>query len=1531
MNTRGPVEQTSAGPPFFRPEEKFGNPTLKKRDGPRQEPGFIRIFVRLPCCCVFEEASETERSIHFTLTYMRKNQKLFRKGALVLLSLLALWTPAGAQVALKSGAAYVVQNVATGSFVTNGGSMANDVPLALADRDAGSAAQEWTLIAIDEDEGLWVLYNAYAMKAADMALTSTADRQGRLIQWNYSGSANQAFRIAPVDDAGEVFQLVCNARPGQAVAAGDDGGLSLSDDLGSAATHFRLEALPASDVCRPVPGQYYNIVAANVGGGTQVLSNLGSRALDAPIRLVSHDDADTGQKWQLVAAGEGFQLLNTSTYTAIDLATEKAVSSSLLQWRPDASNDNQKVRFTEIDGRPGTYQLSATKNGVTRYILPQSGGSVIRTASASDPDTYFTLQLTSTPPEPIKEDWENEEVFAINKEEAHATYIPYASTERMKADARYDKPWLTPTSAEVLDLNGVWRFKFVPEPSQRPGEDFYGDNADVSGYDTISVPSCWEMKGYDRPIYVNVGYPFADNPPYIQLSSSYTNAGMGANPVGSYRRDFTLPQGWEDKEVFVNFEGIYSAAYVWVNGHFVGYTEGANTDARFDLTRYVRTGSNNISVQVFRWSDGSYLEGQDMFHMSGIHRDVYLVATPRTYVHNHVITSQLDAGADYTSGTMSVRLDMVKREAGATSKTVDVTLLAPDGSEVASKSVDVAFAATDSLRTETLTFDGLSGLALWSAETPNLYTVVVSQKDAAGQEESVFSTKYGFRDVAITDGLVYINGQQVYFKGVNTQDTHPVRGRSIDVPTMLRDVEMMKLANINTVRTSHYPRQPKMYAMFDYYGLYCMDEADIECHKNWSDGASMTNNPSWEASYVDRMVRMVRRDINHPSVVFWSSGNESGSGPNFQAVYDAAKALDSRPVHYEGASRDGQYTATDFCSNMYPTLSVVENLTSNNPARMPYIICEYVHAMGSSVGNLKEYWDIIEGSRYGVGACVWDWVDQSIYDAHDLQSGQLTVNGFHNYKAGYDFPGSQGDGMQGNFCNNGLITADRSWSAELTEVKHVYQYVKFQSFVSRTGMLRIQNKYDFLPLDRFGLKYTLLENGEPVETKELTMPALAPDRAGAVKVVFDRALSDDKEYFVNFECYLKESTPWADAGYTVADAQFPVNSYERKLADVRPKGKLTLDEPAAGRVTVSGDNFQLSFVSGRLRSWELYDGDKTVSPLVVNRQGGDPQTVGPVFSDYRYIENDRYDNTASGETSTATCTATLSDDATTATVTSVVGGSKCPYTLVYTIYANGIVDLKATFRPAAANLRRIGLQLNFAPGYEDVSYYARGSWENYVDRLIGSFYGRYTTTVDDMFTEHPRPQTSGNHCGLRELLLTNPDDNSSLKIEAEGQVDFSLLHYEDADFNKGEYVPYHPYDVPRRDYVVAHFDYYQNGLGNATCGPGTLDKYKCPTSGTYTYKLRFTPSQSAAAVGIRDAVSVTDVRYDRTANTVVCSGPLSAGAQVELCDLGGVRLARAVADGQGGSVTFSLAGQPKGAYLLVVRDGSGVRTHKFTK
>ena len=1054
---------------------------------------------------------------------------------------------------------------------------------------------------------------------------------------------------------------------------------------------------------------------------------------------------------------------------------------------------------------------------------------------------------------PFDESWvENEKVFEHWKQKAHATFIPYSSTTLMQKDDCYRFPWLEPKHADVLSLNGDWKFHYTADRSKgRPGkDDFYADNADVSGWDNIRVPLNWEMAGYDVPVYNNVGYPFHNNPPFIKAFDD----NFDKNPVGSYRRNFTLPENWKDgRRVFIHFDGACSAIVVWVNGQYAGYSQGANTDAEFDVTNYVRKGENNVSVRVYRWSDGSYLEGQDMWHLAGIHRDVYLVSTPRTFVFDHYITSTLDAASKYTEGSLNVALTVNNPMYDKVTKNLEVELLDANDKLVASQNVQAVMTAKDSHKTFNVKMEGLKGLTPWSSENPYLYTVIVRQKQG-DKEEMVFSTKYGFRSVEQRGNLIYVNGERVFFKGVNTQDIHPLLGHAIDTETMLKDVVLMKQANVNTVRTSHYPRQPRMYAMFDYYGLYCMNEADVECHNN----QSLSDTPSWEDAYVDRTERMVLRDRNHPSVVFWSLGNESGGGQNFQATYDCVKRLlpgRDNFVHYEGYNHGEKYS--DFGSDMYPKVEkVIEQSSGLN--NKPYFICEYAHAMGQAVGNLQEYWDVIEKSTGIVGGCIWDWVDQGIYDTRRIKEHKPLIDsktGLHYYTSGYDYTRmNRGDnGFQGDFMSNGIITPGREWTAKLEEVKYVYRDADFVGF--KNHKLTLKNKSAFTNLaDAYTLTYRVLADGKEVEKGAAAVPSCQPGATCEVDIHYTTAVSADKEYVVELSLNLKNNASWAKKGYSMVATQFKLGA-DAAVASVpvadptfveQPHGTLPVIGKLKGKLKIEGrkvvgKNFAISFAeNGTIADW-TFNGKQIVMP-----------EAGPDFNGFRRIAND---NISLGATGGVAENENKEEGAISGqkhlvkaptkqgknvVVETTVGNGKDTHTIVYTIYPNGVVDMKVTFENSSVDTRRVGITMQFAPGMENVEYYAKGPWSNYIDRQRSQMLGRYTTTVDGMFEEQSAPQTMGDRQGLRSLKLSG--NGTSLDITVEGMLAFSLSHVDDQQFNYDVfYGGKHPYDLTRSPQVFAHFDSWQRGIGNHSCGGDScLPQYQVPT-GKHVVTMRFAP------------------------------------------------------------------------------------------
>lgn len=1177
---------------------------------------------------------------------------------------------------------------------------------------------------------------------------------------------------------------------------------------------------------------------------------------DTGLAFLAYAEGNDAQKWKLVAVSgkqDCYQLVNGDGELAFDMALneEKKVSGYPCMWTQSITNPNQQIYITK---KGSGYELSAVsaRNGQTYYVTFGSISSVngYYCGYENSEASAATLQFKEVPAVVIPEgaDWENAKVYERNKERAHATYMPYPSMKAMKADGqRYDKPWLDPTGANYLSLNGTWKLRWSEgaKPVLLGKDEFWGDNVstDGSAWNDITVPSCLEMNGYGLPMYVNVDYPFEDQQPYVRMKAGLKNS------VGSYRRDFTLPAGWENKRVFLHFDGIYSAAYVYVNGNEVGYTEGANNVSEFDITKYLRTGKNNVAVQVIRWSDGSYLEGQDMWHMSGIHRDVYLVATPKTYLADHYIKTTVTPGSTTVatgSAVTSVDLTVCNRDKTAAKKTVTVTLFDPSGKEVKKLKSDFVFAAGDSLKTQTVDFGTLSNVKLWSAETPTLYTFTFSQSQD-GKEEEAFSTKYGFRKIDLSKGYLEVNGRRTYLKGANTQDTDPLHGRSISTDLMLKDIAMMKQTNMNTVRTSHYPRHAKMMAMFDHFGLFVVDEADMELHRNWEGSKTIINNTDWTGAIVDRNVRNTLRDRNHPSVVFWSLGNESGSGLNIMAAYNAVKELDNRYIHYEGSTRDNA-EGTDLHSVMYPAVDHSRGGTTgpvtsdaNHPSTgKPYFMCEYAHAMGNAVGNLREYWEAMEGSKMGVGGCIWDWVDQSIYSYDAIKNNQLTKNGFPAYITGYDCPGPH----QYNFVNNGLVNADRAWSAELDEVKRIYQWVGFD-LNKNTRQVKLTNKYLDRNLNQFYLKWTLLADGKPVQDGIVKKLNCAAGGTETVDLKYNPTAYAGKELFLNIGLYTKEATSWCDRDYPVAEFQQQLTQRTEVL------DKVDNTKADALHATKNSDG-GYTYANGKQKV--TFDGQGNITEWSYNGKDLFMQNNGPRFDRYRWIENDNpmeaygNDPTDNGVKS-QTATFQLSDDGKTATVNVTQNGNYGKATYKYTVNANGTIDLASSYEAQGNGARRLGFSLNFPSDMSKVSYYARGPRASYIDRLDGEDFGIYETTVKDMYEPFAHPQSNGNRIGLRWLTLTNNEGNG-VKVETSGDVAFSLTPWTEAELRTAR----HEWELPTSNRVVAHFDAIQQGLGNKSCGPGPLSKYEIQKGKTYSNIVRFIPF-SEAADDIPDGIS----------------------------------------------------------------------------
>ncbi|MBN2028820.1 DUF4981 domain-containing protein [bacterium] len=1056
-------------------------------------------------------------------------------------------------------------------------------------------------------------------------------------------------------------------------------------------------------------------------------------------------------------------------------------------------------------------------------------------------------------------DWENEQIIGINKENPHSHYVPYTTINQAVADVKVNSPL-------YLDLNGIWKFNWVKHPNLRP-VDFYRNDFDVRTWDEIPVPSCWEMEGYGTPIYTNVTYPFETNPPIIlgNPPDNYTQ-NKEPNPVGSYRREFNLPDDWVGKEVILHFEGVMSAFYVWINGEKVGYSQGSMAPAEFNITGYVQRGRNTISVEVYRWSDGSYLEDQDFWRLSGIYRGVFLYAVPKIHLWDFSLKTTFND--DLTSADLDINLKF-RNAGGRGSHTCDV-FLTPFG-EVPNADHPIVSILVNQVSSG----DGLEinrsvtveRPRLWSAEIPDLYQVIFVLKNESGNITEVVSTPFGFRKIEIRDQQLWINGKSITLKGVNRHEHDPFTGRTVSLEVMMRDVELFKQFNINTVRTSHYLNHPDFIKLCDIYGIYVIDEANVEAHGM---GSTLARDVRWQKAHVDRVVRMVERDKNHPSVIIWSHGNEAGGGVNFDACTEAVKARDTeRPVHYQGYNE-----CADIESTMYPDLSRLE-MQGQSDSPKPFIVCEYAHAMGNAVGNLPEYWEIIEKYPRIIGGCIWDWVDQGL--AKPVPGNEDEY--FFAY--GGDF-GDQPN--SGNFCINGLTTPDRQITPKMEEVKKVYQNVSVTPVDLLNGRVSITNKNLFINLEQYEASWVLECDGKIIQAGNLGSLDIAPGISRQIAIPLDKiSPSPGAEYFLNLFFELKTDELWAKRGHIVASEQMKVPMDVPAVAPLDPDEipSLTMEEGEED-IMITGKEFKIKFgkTVGTMTSLEyfgnkIFESEYEITRMRVIRrpdtpqpegpgtpQQGRPEVVqqpqvqiqytrigGPVVNLYRAPVDNESRSRGGGSNQLQLWNLTTEvtgfevnqlNNKTIEIKTKIRSTEPSGYAIAasstYTVYGNGRIDVNTTFLPdeAEINLPKLGFILSLNEGFENIEYFGAGPFENYVDRKRAAFIGRYATTVDDMFVPYVRPQDCGNRTDVRWFTITNHSGYGML-VSAPDLMNFSALHYTPLDLDAAN----HPYELTKRKETVLTIDQAVGGLGNGSCGPGPLDQYLVKTTeATFQYSIR---------------------------------------------------------------------------------------------
>lgn len=1003
---------------------------------------------------------------------------------------------------------------------------------------------------------------------------------------------------------------------------------------------------------------------------------------------------------------------------------------------------------------------------------------------------------------------EDPQVNSINRAEARAYAMPLASV----ADALTDA--LEPQTPYVKSLNGKWKIRWCGDPARRP-MDFYETGYDDSDWKTIAVPGCVELKGYGVPGYTNVKYPHTATPPEIR---DYTFDTKDYNPVSSYRTSFTVPEEWNGRNIVLRFDGVYSAYFLWINGEKVGYAEDSKLPSEFDITKYVKPGKNLLAVQVYRWCDGSYLEDQDMFRFSGIFRDVTLIAMPKQGIEDFYFKTTL------INKYKDARIDLAVKSAA---KKISADLYDAANRKVAS------FNGTNSSVT-------LRKAHLWSAEDPYLYTLVIK----AG--EDIRSAKVGIKQIEMVGNTVLVNGQKIKFKGVNRHECSPRNGRTVTKDEMLQDILLMKRNNINTVRTCHYPDHHTWYDLCDKYGLYVVAEANVEGHGMGYKEKGLGQFDEWNKSIVERNERNVLNYRNHPSVMFWSLGNETGHGKCFVNAYNAVKALDAtRPVHWERGNNDADvdskmYPAVEWCFKRARLGDGDESLAkdkdmTNQSLGKPFFMCEYAHAMGNSMGNFQEYWDAFYSSDSMLGGCIWDWVDQALIK----YTGRYDKNGKREwiYAYGGDYDEIPNDGP---FCCNGVVRPDRKPTAKLVEVAHVYRQIAVSCAGAASGMAEVWNRFSFTSTDKFDAVWSLLEDGREVATGKWNLPAVAPlQKAEVALPQLGCTFAPEKEYFLNVYFKLKSNTLWADAGHVIASDQLALNSPAKNAPNHNGTVKPKVEEDAV-HVTVTSGPMKAVFCRNRGIIIELCLDGKTV--LDAKTSGAGPRlTWMRGFTDNDVWLRNTNKFYAYGLTQSALHCGkilidTMPDGAVEVSTNIDVTGAKSAgftHKVVYCFNTDGTLTMKNVVTPYGKMppaLPRLGFTLVLDKDYENVEWYGRGPWENYIDRKTGSFLGDYKSTVTEQYEEYVRPQDNGYKSDVRWITCTDKE-GKGLKFYADRPMFTQALHYswEDLEFarHRNGQTRINNIRQPREE-VYLNLDIRQLGLGGASCGPKPMAKYIFP-------------------------------------------------------------------------------------------------------
>ena len=1012
--------------------------------------------------------------------------------------------------------------------------------------------------------------------------------------------------------------------------------------------------------------------------------------------------------------------------------------------------------------------------------------------------------------------WQDATVTHINRMPMTAHYLPFTSENGALAQLKMDDArrfQLNTQNERRRSLDGVWKFKLVKNPSLAL-TDFFKTSYNVNDWQNINVPGSWELQGFDAPIYTDVTYPFKANPPFVP---------QDYNPVGHYVHEFTVPENWKGMDVIMDFEGVESAFYLWINGKMVGYSEDSRLPAHFNISKFLKKGKNRLAMKVFRFSDGSYLEDQDYWKYSGIERNVFIQARPKSRMNDYVLGNKLIN--QYKDGNFTLDVNMLNPQKG---QKVEVKVLSATGKSLFNQIQSITSPADTLIHFEKL----LKNVQPWSAESPYLYTLVINTTDRNGRVEESVAQPFGFRTIEMKNGQLLVNGVAITIKGVNRQEHNAVHGRTLSIGEMVKDVKMMKQFNINAVRTSHYPNYSEWYQLCDKYGLYMVGEANIECHGILdTEYKQLADREDWYPAFHDRMYRMIKRDRNHTAIIIWSMGNESGYGKSFEKLYDMSKAMDpTRPVQYEGG---GYYAKSDIYCPMYARIWSLRRHVNQRDER-PLILCEYAHAMGNSEGNLKDYWNLIYKYDQLQGGFIWDWVDQTIAKTDDKG---------HKYWAYGGDMGFVGVVNDSNFCANGLVAADRSLHPHIWEVKKVYQNIAFEPVAFMQNRIKVTNRFDYTTLDNYQLFWAVEANGETIRSGKMNFPTLLPHQAKEMEIPMGTLpAADNKEYFLTLRAFSKQATGAVPAGHEVAieQMQLPVR-LEKAQEQVSGQIEKTETEDAI-------------IIQGKTRDFSISFSKKTGEMTSLKYDGKEMLLAGLQPNFWRGItDNDVANGTQercatwreAGKKMVLKSIKTQADNQK-ATVTADfdMPEQESQMQITYQMLANGNVAVNMHFMPGnkpLPEMPRLGMRMILKGDYDQMTWLGRGPQENYADRKSGYLIGKYSASVWEQYHPYVRAQETANKCDVRWFTLASKA-GAGIRVEGAEPLSVSAWNFPQDDLL---YVPStiehrHGGCVDKKDMVWVNIDHLQMGVGgDNTWGAMVHPEYTItPKEWSYSFTIK---------------------------------------------------------------------------------------------